>query len=328
MVAAGTLRACLRAVGSRRVAARAILAILAILALAVLALHGIAGCSGEWSFALPPIDAAVPDLQYEAPCRHWARAICDYEARCSEITTWADTAQCVDRIALECELAVDDPHVVVDVAGLAGCELPSDCSSPLPECWRPGTAATGTPCLYAEACRSGGCEGAGQPDSVCGICMCDVACPMGQACAVTADGGSVCLALPAAGGQPCTAPADCASTVCVGSGDAGAGTCAPLGGPGDTCGPGQPICGVHLYCDSTERCASLVWVGYGEPCGFPGDGGVAAECLGEGTCVMSTCQAPAADGEPCDAHQGTGCLWPAQCIAQRCVFPTVADCAP
>jgi hypothetical protein len=326
MMAAGTLRAGLRAIGSRRVAAHAIVAVLALALCA--ALHGIAGCSGEWSFALPPIEAGEPDLQYEAPCRHWAQAFCDYEARCFQITAWTDTGQCVARLALECELAVDDPHVVVDAALLAACELPSDCSSPLPECWGPGTAATGAPCLYGQACRSGVCEGAGQQDSVCGICGCDLACPTGQACVLTGDGGSACLTVPAAAGQPCMAPTDCASTVCVLSGGAAAGVCAAPGGVGDTCGSGQPVCGVNLYCDLTEHCVSLVWVGYGEPCGFPDGGGAAALCLGEGTCLENTCQAPAADGEPCDAHQGTGCLWPAQCVAQRCVFPTVADCAP
>jgi hypothetical protein len=291
-------------------------------------LHGVAGCSGEWSFALPPIEAGVPDLQYESPCRHWAQAKCDYEARCFEIISWTDNGQCVDRLALECELAADDPNVAFDAARLAACELPSDCSSPLPECWAPGKAPFGTPCLYGQACQSGGCEGAGTWDSVCGICICDVACPMGQACVVTADGGSACQPVPAAGGQPCTVPDDCGSTVCVLPGGGGAGVCAPPGRLGDACGGGQPVCGANLYCDPTNHCVSLVWVGYGEPCGFPDDGGAGAVCLGAGTCEKKTCQAPAADGEPCDPHQGPACLWPAQCIAKRCVFPTVADCAP
>jgi hypothetical protein len=314
-----------RAIGSRRAASCAI-ALVGAGALCA-ALRGVTGCSGEWSFSLPAIEGGTPVAQYAGPCRHWAQSSCDYEARCIGVTTWVDGGQCVERLALECELAAADPNVPIDAERLKACDFPSDCSSPVPDCWAPGRSAPDAPCLYGQACRSRVCAGAGAPDSVCGICLCDMACPPGQGCVVTADGGGACEPAPAAPGQPCMTAQDCDSLVCVLPSGGGTGTCAPFGQRGDRCGGGEAPCGVELYCDSTGHCGTLTWVGYGEPCGLPKDGGTAALCLGGGTCE-TTCQPPAADGDPCDGLEGPYCLWPSQCLAQRCVFPTTSDCAP
>jgi hypothetical protein len=68
-------------------------------------------------------------------------------------------------------------------------------------------------------------------------------------------------------------------------------------------------------------------VGYDAACGYPDDGGTATFCTTGASCLV-TCRSPAADGQECDPAAGAGCLFPAKCVARRCIFPTLADCSP
>ncbi len=112
---------------------------------------------------------------------------------------------------------------------------------------------------------------------------------------------------------------------------------------GAACVPNQstgPGCDANygLHCEaSLKTCQAIQYVGDGNPCGVLG-GGVVAECLGGGMCVIPTgtkmgvCKAPASDGSPCDTANGPPCLTPARCVvaatgtAGTCIVPDATTC--
>jgi hypothetical protein len=192
------------------------------------------GCSGDWSFMLPAVEAGAPDTRFESACTAWARSSCGYEARClmGIHFGWQSVGECVARETLACELAAADEDVSFDEAGISGCQYPNDCASEPPNCFPPGRAAPGQACLRNAACQSGVCIGGGTPFALCGACRnCDAACPSGQMCdAVLSRNDCVANIQPA--GPPCISSAECTGlTSCIG------GNCVSAAEDGALCDP-------------------------------------------------------------------------------------------
>jgi hypothetical protein len=290
------------------------------------------GCSGEESFALPPLEGGAPETRHQAACTAWAQSICGYERRCDRASfRWQTVDQCTARETLRCELMAGDPSVAFDDARVGGCQYPSDCTSEIPPCWPAGKTREGLPCLWGTACQSGVCSGAASSLGVCGVCLCGAGCPSGQTCGVQG-AAAACVPAPRASGQPCATSSDCQSGLCAAA-DGGQAVCAAFAAIGDGCGTGEPFCGSDAYCDATEYCSAFSLAPYGAACGPAGDGGAYAFCGGFAACIgesgaPGSCIPPVGDGEPCDPNGGLHCLPPAQCIASHCIFPSVADCAP
>jgi hypothetical protein len=288
------------------------------------------GCSGDWGFALGPLEAGAPDARYQGACSNWASQACTYAQLCfSRDYTWSSPDQCVARATLQCELAAIDPNVAFDEARVANCKFPNDCSPP-PVCWPPGRAAAKASCLWSFDCASGICAGADTVYSVCGACVCGSGCPSGQVCEVGPDGGScVTVTTQRAPGESCASSAECQSFACRPATN-GASVCAPFAAIGEPCGGEFGVCddrATRTYCDATGHCSPITPAGYGSACGLPADGGgTLAMCTGFASCSQGACVPPAGDGQPCNPSGGIQCAWPAQCIAHRCIFPTLADC--
>jgi hypothetical protein len=281
------------------------------------------GCSGEESFALPLPSFVRPSTRYENACKAWAESNCTYQALCHTAANfpWDNFAQCITRNTLGCELRADDPGISFDEERIRTCAFPDRCSIAPSDCWGQGSTPAGRPCLWGEACHSGFCAKE-LSLGLCGLCVCDILCPPGQGCVITS-AGTKCAALKLAAGQPCSSSEDCQSTTCASSAD-GSQVCSPLGKLGDLCGEGMAACGDELACDPmTHRCNTTALVGFGASC--IKDGGPILGCNGFATCLDGTCVPPLDDGALCD--QGPACAWPAECIDNHCVFPTVADCS-
>jgi len=110
--------------------------------------------------------------------------------------------------------------------------------------------------------------------------------------------------------------------------------CAPFAQLSEPCGRNDtPECAPDLYCDANGHCSAILQAVFGGQCGMSDgatrvDGGVLIpSCEGFAKCNMTTgtCEAPADDGQPCDADHD--CVPPAACVANHCIFPTLADCS-
>jgi hypothetical protein len=306
------------------------------------------GCTGQSSFDLPAIDAGRVDTQDKGPCSAWAAAVCAREMSClgdPEAIQWTDLSefdlpQCVARTTLICEVVATDPNVSFDAQKLSQCTYPSDCTVPerdLPvDCLSPGRSPPGATCVFHEACTTGVCD---TTSSICGTCAAPrvpCACAAGQVCAgIGLDGGPVCDPVSEVGGS-CTTTIECEHSYCLIDTPDGKGTCVVLVALGGLCGDGEgaspgregtPCAGDDAYCDLTLHCSPIEGVPSGV-CGAPDDGGPLIECSGFGACdpTTGTCLQPAPDGQICDETQGLGCMAPAQCIANRCLYPSLAYC--
>lgn len=310
-----------------------------------------AGCDGEESFLLPPLDAGEPGPEYASVCSGWAERECAYEQQCgvSVEWQWTSTDQCVSRRALLCELEANDPDTAFDPQVVESCQFPTSCASALgtvPEPYAPtlclphGRAADGTACVWNDDCQSGECFYAYYIDgsmSTCGVCnpRVECNCQTGQEC-LFEDGGTLCVTLPSVG-EACGPPYNaCAVGDCIENAQGTAGTCinVPSAGLGEPCSFGQlgPTCdGPGAFCDSeTMRCTTFLATTYGNQCAGQGapEGAV---CVGAGVCdneVTGNCIPPSPDGNLCSSTQGLDCLPPAECIGNVCIFPTLAVCSP
>jgi hypothetical protein len=312
-------------------------------------------CQGESSFVLAPIDAGLPDPRYEAVCAAWARSRC-----ACNVSFWVDTAQCIARETITCELLADDPNVPFDAAQVAACAEPDGgCFEGYDEyCIGPGRGRLGETCMRDEACESGYCalgfdptSGAASPCGTCQLFPCKDGCPIGMSCVIKADGTGMCVGAVGGPGTPCASPNDCDVYSYCGP----TGVCMKLPTIGQPCGRlamGLPCGGPNLYCDDTgspgrtpsNTCLeySSGFAGYGHPCGLVPDtspdasagameeticqGAAACNLTGGGDHPSGICLAPAADGALCDDNQELGCLPPAQCIGNRCLFPSMSLC--
>jgi hypothetical protein len=295
---------------------------------------GLVRCEGESSFVLPAVDAGVPNAQYEAVCSAWARSRC----ACTGFLEWVDSSQCIARETIDCELLAADPNVPFDAARVAACPEPDEggCFAGYDEyCIGAGRGGLGDPCLRSEACASGYCAQGFDPvsgaTSLCGTCQlfpCKGGCPSRMSCLIDPSGSASCVPSVGLPGDRCAGPNDCDPlSYC-----APTGMCTALPTVGEACGDaamGLPCGGGDEYCDpKTNTCAeyTIVPVGYGERCGLIGL--IDSVCVGWGRCdpTEGICLAPASDGALCDDKQELGCLPPAQCIGNHCLFPSLALC--
>ena len=291
--------------------------------LSIAGVLGMPGCSGEESFALPPPALLAPSTRYQGACRAWAVANCVYQERCPDpLLRWESTPQCIERTTLSCELMTSDPGVSFSEDLLRGCTFPIDCAAPPPNCWLQGTTAAGKSCLWDEACHSGRCFGGASALGICGYCVCDMPCPSGQECRLTPS-GSKCLHSMIAPGKPCISSNECQSGACLQAAD-GVVACAFYSQSGDPCADGKPLCDPSAICVNGV-CQVTDWVGFGDRCDWDPAFPTGARCSGFGSCLDGGCVPPAGDGMPC--NQGADCAWPAECIDNQCVFPSVADCS-
>lgn len=291
------------------------------------------GCEGESSFVIALADAGTPDARYEAACSAWAQGYCTRLFACATFLAYVDKPQCASRETLSCELLSTDPDVAFDATEIATCPEPDagDCSAPFGSlCLGPGRAPIGATCFSSEACQSGDCEYSIDPStgefSLCGTCAeapCNGGCSSGQRCNASADGGPSCV--PIGGpGDPCSSALDCEDQYYCGPGA----TCAQVAQMGEACSNAAvgPPCDVNAYCDATQHCHAYMSASYGAACGLVGNDTYL--CKGSGTCdpTDGQCLSPASDGDVCDDSQGLGCLPPARCTLNRCVFPSFAVC--
>jgi hypothetical protein len=290
------------------------------------------GCDGESSFLIPLVDAGVPDARYQAACAVWAQGLCNRAVACSALFDWTDIEQCVQRSALRCELFANDPDIPFDAASVSSCPEPDggDCTAPYGSlCLAPGRAPLGASCAWNEECQSYNClfllDSTGE-FSACGTCQpgCGASCPDGQTCDFSGDAGPLCVPI-AGDGESCVDGAVCSGFFYCNS----SGTCALDAKAGEACGDGvsgPPCGGGNLYCDETRHCSSYQSAAYGQSCGVVGS--EAYVCTGFGMCdsTENLCLPPASDGAVCDETQGLGCLPPARCVSNTCVFPSLARC--
>jgi hypothetical protein len=290
-----------------------------------------AGCEGESSFSIPPVDAGAPGTRYQAACTAWAQGFCAFQATCpSNYIPWGD-GECLPRMTLECEVIASDPDVPFDPAAVVSCAEPEAgaCTAAGGNlCLGPGRGPLGAHCLVGDACQTGYCERTYDVygySSTCGRCAplpCGGGCPSGQLCTFALDGGVACLRV-AAVGEPCSMPLDCATLYCGPTGRCGAP--AKLGEACDAA-KGPPCASPDTFCDATKHCRKYLLAGYGQACAPTSTDQY--ECPGLGRCdaTNNVCIPPAADGAFCDDTQGLNCLYPARCVSHHCMFPSLAAC--
>jgi hypothetical protein len=285
-----------------------------------------------------PCPSEPPSTRNQDACAAWAQSECKWKALCGLPFPWVSGEQCVTRETLRCELLAADPGVSFDEEGIRGCQFPRDCTTPPPVCWPQGRTPVGQPCLWNEACHSEHCIGVGSVRlGICGLCLCDVQCSPGQECQIDSSGGT-CVPLPRGPGESCAWSTDCQSGQCITNcfngrciaDFQGPFHCAPFGQLNDPCGLNDtPKCDPDLACDANRRCNAIPAQCSMSTDSITGvDGGVLLpHCDGFAKCNMSTgaCEPPANDGQPCDADHG--CVPPAACVANHCIFPTLADCS-
>lgn len=277
-----------------------------------------------------------------AVCAAYGTVVCDNYQKCApDVVTgqFGDQASCAARYALFCSLVLSAPQTSWTAAGMKACaaELgPLACpdfllapftGGPAACLPAPGALDNGSACVDAGQCQSAYCKRAGL--SLCGSCA--PRSDVGQPCGITGDcklglscvGGTCAKAAKLA--DPC-APGqiECdLGLVCV------SGACQPYVEEGQSCDANQASCNFleGLYCPSGPfKCARAMYGNPGDACGLMNNSLVA--CAGAGICdpAKAACVAPAADGMPCDAKVGPGCMLPAVCINGVCSLAKPAAC--
>jgi hypothetical protein len=206
--------------------------------------------------------------------------------------------------------------------------------------------APGQPCMASDACFSGSCGSSATTPAVCApfasagdSCGPGLpACGTGLACSSGFSEQTGQCDVERSPGEPCDSSIYCTSGACLAADGAGMRVCALLAKVGDVCGLDEPFCEPSLTCafgsGTVGQCVDAPPVATGAVCYGAAHSNVFSPCLGFGTCGgictpnvpgNLCCMPPSADGDPCDSVQG--CLPPAQCIAGRCAFPSIEDCA-
>jgi hypothetical protein len=245
-----------------------------------------------------------------------------------------DVAQCTERSKLSCMNTLGAQGTGATTATLDACttafksatcdvllgaKVPDACKTPA------GTLADGKACGDDAQCTSRYCA---KTSDACGQCTARAA--VGGACVQSGDcaEGLVCNATgkcaePGKQGEACSATKLCGTDLICQKG-----TCDKPLALGATCNPVEPACDQRRghICGANMTCEAIKLAKTGEPCGFVK--GQITSCGAHGKCKLAagaqsgTCEAPAADGQACDAQKGPGCLAPAKCVKGVC---TIAD---
>jgi hypothetical protein len=225
-----------------------------------------------------------------------------------------------------------DPSTSSTICGLCGGDLGQPCTSP--------SGCFSNSCGGYSASHPGQqvCGPFAKLGDTCGMGM--PLCAAGLACS-NAGGQSYRCAMPtpyASPGQPCDSSLHCSSGACV-STASGTEECAPFASLGAACGTDTAYCAIGLACRNQEddaeagHCVVSPVMGYGAACNAEEDtcagfGACAGNCTSSAENGPLCCVPPIEDGQPCNETLYVGCLPPAQCIAGRCIFPALGDCAP
>ena len=319
-------------------------------------LVALAGCPGEES----------AEARAFAACQAYLDAVSARTVRCGGL---AGSNTLRSRLVAECARSFGAPGALNLEATVTACAdslAMAPCSSELPaSCRSKGSLEEGARCGADFQCKSGFCRGGtsescgscasvtpvGAPcasseqcgdDARCsygaeasGQCKAILTAKLGERCDSSAvrcaDGllcgkGQACVE-PAASGAPCERTRDCADGLRCQSG-----RCAAPLGESMGCRLSEDACGPGLACSLDSKCAPIVYVRGGEPCG-----GArrceSGECKGEGSGDEGAPPSPGRcvdflpDGAECGrAEQASSCQEPARCVAGRCTQRDLALC--
>lgn len=304
----------------------------------------VAGAAGKVAGA--PGAPAVP----RRLCDVFAEAYCAKLLACDPLQhgygvnfgsfSFRDAAQCRERLALSCSETAKLPGIASFDSSATACAEKLDAAPcgdlpPLrPFRWielcgfAAGQLATGAACREPLQCASGRCSGS--PDA-CGQCEATVA--DGGACGVDQSArcreGSTCLrgactrlpktgAACASSGPPCIDGSDCEGGFCTSpyasTGPCGGTACSAATGSycsrGTDCVP-LKVAPPNGSCGNVEGASTPV------PVMCPAEQG----CVGQNDFGSGQCQTKVREGEACNDFEGPSCLYPAICVAKRCVIP-------
>jgi hypothetical protein len=278
----------------------------------------------------------------EQACNDGVEARCSGIERCAPFffeLVWIDHATCATRSKINCPKSFDLPgtsatpsqlETCVQAVNLATC---ADIFKGIEACRKePGMLANGMGCADHAQCQSRFCNVT--VSSGCGVCADKVAsgvtcsddeeCMDGQKCAnigTLALPNKICAAYRGAGEscsgmEPCTPDLACK-----------AGTCQMPDAAGQACTKPPDSCdGVHGAACVAGVCKQISTAKPGESCGVDLLAQTATLCGGGSTCKMGTCQAPAEDGQACDAARGPHCQAPAYCDNGLCKLRDPTAC--
>lgn len=304
------------------------------------AFAAIAGaCHTDDSFRIDAsVDPGRPDTELREACLEQAEAWCAWQQRCEPyamVQSWPAADDCVDRMALDCQLQAADPHANLDDAAIRECALPADHPCRVDpgydsardehrqRCSR-GDLVDGSTCSTDAACASGWCvrDYPAEPCGTCGVPVCP--CSELETCELV-DGKPTCVPLLADGATGCSGATDCVSLFCDG------GVCAPRPTVGTACnGHCGAVFDLGLECNpNTLTCEPVITMGPGDSCGTLDDEGICGfATLCHGTDEARVCTPPAADGAPCNSGPHVDCSYPARCLDGFCRFQSAQSCPP
>jgi len=273
-------------------------------------------------------------------CAGYASAVCGKLESCSPFlitVNYGTVSDCTSRLTTACQTGSAEPGIgnfsgFISTCSAAYASATCDAvfGGGLPACTPPaGTYANGQACGDDAQCQSLFCNKAS--GATCGTCAatpkvgdtctgsCGVAltCSNGTCAAATTKGavGAACSTT-----APCEATLTCSSSVCV----------KPLAA-GQACGSTTAPCDTLAGLTCTGGvCALFQTASAGQPCGIVGTTYIL--CTAGATCKTptgssaGTCQAPADDGQACDATNGPGCKADASCVAGHCTLDSAASC--
>lgn len=255
--------------------------------------------------------------------------------------SFRDAAQCRERLALSCTETAKLPGVSGFDASARACaeKLNGGQCGDLPRL-RPfawiglcgfagGQLATDAPCREPLQCASGSCSGS---LDACGQCEATVA--DGTPCGVDKqarcrEGSScrqgVCTRFPTRGeacasqGPPCLDGFDCDAGICTSfyapTGPCGGTACSAANG--SYCSRGTD-CVPLKVAPPDGGCGNVSGASTDVPIMCPAEQG----CVGQNDFGSGRCRTKVREAEPCDDFEGPSCLYPAVCVAKRCVLPT------
>lgn len=238
-------------------------------------------------------------LTAASACDAYVTTVCNKLQECFPLalnSTYSDVAQCMDQTKLSCMSALGAQGTGATTAALDACTT----------AFKSATCDVLLGGTVPDACKTP--AGTLADGKACGDLICDAT----RKCVEPGKQGDACSATKLCGRD----------VVCQ------KGTCDKPLALGATCNPAEPACDQargHM-CGANMTCEELKLAKPGEPCGVVK--GQITSCGAHGRCKLAagaqsgTCEAAAADGQPCDNQKGPGCLTPARCVKGVC---TIAD---
>ena|GEM_PF-5133034 len=280
---------------------------------------------------------AVTPPNAEAICANQS-ALCTKLNECAPLVLkgiYGTLEVCKDRQKISCVDAINAPASGLTSTTVNAClaALPAATCEDLiyrkvSACDIKGTRPNGGACGTDAQCLSGHCT---QNNAACGVCAAHVnagaSCVEADDCEPGLDCSAERCVVPGAAGTICSDTQVCKyGLYCLNGSCVNTNTTA-----GANCADSPFSCNIlkGIYCNlAVGKCATLGFVGPGEPCGL-----VASKFVfcSAGDCIYPSvdadegiCGSYAGDGATCG--DTTGCMEPAICIAGRCKLPSSSAC--